>query len=37
MSYELTTIVGHLAKDPEMRYTSGGRAVTSFSIAIGLS
>ncbi len=28
------TIVGALAKDPEMRYTPSGQAVTSFSIPV---
>lgn len=27
-------IVGNLGKDPEMRYTPGGLAVTSFSVAV---
>ncbi len=31
--YSKTVIVGHLGRDPEMRYTSGGQAVTSFSVA----
>ncbi|HSB91358.1 MAG TPA: single-stranded DNA-binding protein [Anaerolineales bacterium] len=26
-------IIGHLGRDPEMRYTPSGRAVTTFSIA----
>lgn len=26
-------IIGHLGRDPEMRYTPGGRPVTSFSVA----
>jgi single-strand DNA-binding protein len=26
-------IIGHLGRDPEMRYTSSGRPVTSFSVA----
>jgi single-strand DNA-binding protein len=26
-------IVGHLGKDPETRYTAGGRAITNFSVA----
>ena len=26
-------VIGHLGRDPEMRYTSSGQAVTSFSIA----
>lgn len=28
-------IIGHLGRDPEMRYTPGGRPVTSFSVATG--
>jgi single-strand DNA-binding protein len=28
------TIVGNLGKDPEMRYTPKGTAVTSFSVAV---
>jgi len=31
--YSKTTIVGHLGRDPEMRYTPGGQSVTSFSVA----
>ena len=27
------TIVGNLGKDPEMRYTTDGKAVTTFSVA----
>lgn len=27
-------IIGHLGRDPEMRYTSNGRPVTTFSVAI---
>lgn len=27
------TIIGHLGRDPEMRYTPEGQAVTSFSVA----
>ena len=26
-------VIGHLGRDPEMRYTSSGQAVTSFSVA----
>ncbi len=26
-------IVGNLGRDPEMRYTPGGQAVTNFSVA----
>jgi single-strand DNA-binding protein len=33
MTYQSVTIVGRLGKDPEMRYTPSGSAVTSFSIA----
>jgi single-strand DNA-binding protein len=33
MSYHTLIIVGHLGKDPEMRYTSAGQAVTNFSVA----
>lgn len=28
-------IIGRLGKDPEMRYTPGGNAVTTFSVATG--
>jgi len=31
--YSKTVIVGHLGRDPEMRFTSGGQSVTSFSVA----
>jgi len=34
MSYEHTVIVGHLGRDPEMRFTPNGKAVTNFSVAI---
>ena len=27
------TVIGHLGRDPEMRYTPNGQAVTSFSVA----
>ena len=32
--YEQLTIVGNLGRDPEMRYTPSGKAVTNFSIAV---
>ena len=32
-NYASVTIVGHLGKQPETRYTSGGESVTSFSLA----
>jgi single-strand DNA-binding protein len=31
--YQKTIIVGHLGRDPEMRYTPSGVPVTSFSVA----
>lgn len=31
--YQKTIVVGHLGRDPEMRYTPSGVAVTSFSVA----
>ncbi|MCB0198630.1 MAG: single-stranded DNA-binding protein [Caldilineae bacterium] len=31
--YSKTVIVGHLGRDPEMRFTSSGQSVTSFSVA----
>jgi len=33
MSFQTIIIVGRLGRDPEMRYTPTGKAVTSFSIA----
>lgn len=35
--FDLTIIVGHLGKEPEMRYTPNGKAVTSFSVATNRS
>lgn len=32
--YHKVIIVGNLGRDPEMRYTPGGQAVTSFSVAV---
>ena len=32
-SVNLVVLIGNLGKDPEVRYTSGGTAVASFSIA----
>ena len=37
MSYQKIVIVGNLGKDPEMRYTPGGQAVTNFSVATNRS
>ena len=31
--YHTIIIVGNLGKDPEMRYTPSGQAVTSFNVA----
>lgn len=31
--YQNTIVIGHLGKDPEMRYTPSGVPVTSFSVA----
>lgn len=33
MTYQTLIIVGNLGRDPEMRYTPSGQAVTSFSVA----
>lgn len=32
--YHTIIIVGNLGRDPEMRYTPAGKAVTSFSVAV---
>lgn len=34
MSYHTVIIVGNLGRDPEMRYTPSGQAVTNFSVAV---
>lgn len=34
MSYQKIVIAGNLGRDPEMRYTPSGQAVTSFSVAV---
>jgi single-strand DNA-binding protein len=34
MSYHIVIALGNLGRDPEMRYTQGGQAVTNFSIAV---
>lgn len=31
--YQKTVIVGNLGRDPEMRYTESGKAVTTFNVA----
>ncbi len=31
--YQRTEVIGHLGRDPEMRYTPTGQAVTTFSVA----
>lgn len=33
-NFEQTIIVGNVGRDPEMRYTPSGTAVTSFSVAV---
>jgi single-strand DNA-binding protein len=33
MSVNKAILIGHLGKDPELRYTPGGRAVATFSMA----
>jgi len=32
--YQKTMIIGNLGRDPEMRYTPSGKAVTNFSVAV---
>ena len=32
--YEQTIIIGNVGRDPEMRYTPNGTAVTNFSVAV---
>lgn len=34
MSYHTVILVGNLGRDPEMRYTPSGQAVTNFSVAV---
>jgi len=34
MSYHTVILVGNLGRDPEMRYTPSGQAVTSLSVAV---
>ena len=33
MSFQTITLVGNLGRDPEMRYTPGGQAVTNLNVA----
>ena len=33
MSFQTIVIAGHLGRDPEMRYTPAGQAVTNFNLA----
>ena len=35
--YQQITLIGNLGRDPEMRYTPSGVAVTSFSVAVNRS
>jgi single-strand DNA-binding protein len=34
MTYHTIILVGNLGRDPEMRYTPSGQAVTNFSVAV---
>jgi len=34
MSFQTVVIAGNVGRDPEMRYTPSGQAVTSFSVAV---
>ena len=34
MAFSKVMIIGNLGRDPEMRYTPNGRAVTEFSVAV---
>jgi len=34
MSYQQTVILGNLGKDPEMKYSASGTAITTFSVAV---
>ncbi len=35
MAFAKAMIIGNLGRDPEMRYTPNGKAVTEFSVAVG--
>ena len=35
MAENTITLVGNLTRDPELRFTTGGRGVASFGIAVG--
>ena len=37
MSYQKVIIVGNVGKEPEMRFTPSGQAITSFSVAVNES
>jgi len=37
MAFCKITVIGNLGRDPEMRYTTGGKPVTEFSVAVGHS
>ena len=34
MSMQKLTLIGHLGRDPEMRFTASAKAVTNFSMAV---
>jgi single-strand DNA-binding protein len=33
-SFSQVNLLGHLVRDPELRYTQGGKAVSNFAVAI---
>ncbi len=33
-TFQVTYLIGNLGRDPEMRYTQGGQAVTNFTVAV---
>lgn len=37
MTYQQLTIVGNVGRDPELKYTNSGTAVTDFSVAVNSS
>lgn len=37
MAYAKLQIIGNVGRDPELRYTPAGKAVTQFSVAVGHS
>jgi len=37
MAYARISVIGNIGKEPEMKYTAGGRAITEFSVAVSHS